>query len=155
MPFEPIYGLPYEAPSDVPGWSLTGGPEGDQPVLAERVAAQLRRLDDLMQALTDSFGSYPDSVKAGYAASIPLDTSVSTSFYNDTYWRGTQTVVFDTPFERTIPAVVVCANSTVPGVVIECSASDPSVNGFTINVARTNQTPTGVHWVAANLTQFT
>ena len=154
MPFEPIYGLPYEAPSDVPGWSLTGGPEGDQPILAERVAAPLRRLDDSMQELADSFGSYPPMIQAGYAASIALDTSVTNSFYNASYWRGSRLVTFDVPFEATIPAVVVAAQSAVPGTVIECTASGVSTAGFTITVARTNQTATGVHWIASDQTQF-
>ena len=153
MPFEPIYGFPYEAPSDVPGWSLTGGPEGDQPVLAERVAAQLRRLDDLMQALTDSFGSYPQRIQAGYEAGVMPDTPVTSAFYNDTYWRGTRDVTFAGAFEFTTPSVVVCANSGVPGIVIECSASAVNTVGFTINIARSSQTATGVFWIASEQTQ--
>lgn len=154
MPFEPIYGLPTEAASDIPGWSLTGGPDGDMPILAERVAAQLRRLDDLIQALTDSFGFYPAMIQAGYEPSIPLDTSVTTTFYNANYWRGARTVVFDNAFSSTIPAVMVTANSTLPGTVIECSASNTSTSGFTINVARQNQTATGVYWVASAQTNI-
>lgn len=152
MPFEPIYGLPYEAPSDIPGWSLTGGPTGNDPVLAERFAAQLRRLDDLMQSLTDSFGSYPDVVQAGQVTVTP-NVSVPAGFYNSNYWRGSTSVVFDTPFTSTIPAVLVCSDSALPGTVIECSASSVTLNGFTANVARQNTTTTGVWWVASAQTQ--
>jgi hypothetical protein len=154
MPFEPTYGLPYEAPSDLPGWSLTGGPDGDMPILAERVAAQLRRLDDLMQALTDSFGFYPDIIQAGVEDSIALNTAVSTSFYNANYWRGQHTVVFDTPFTTVLPAVMVTAITSLPGTVIECSVSGVSLTGFTINIARQNQTATSVGWVASAQTQL-
>lgn len=153
MPFEPIYGLPYEAPSDLPGWSLTGGPTGNDPVLAERVAAQLRRMDDLMQSLQDSFGSYPNLIQAGYVDAIALPTVVVSGFYNANYQRGTSAVVFATPFTSVIPAVFVCANSTVPGTVIECSASNTTLTGFTINIARQNNVATGVFWIAATQTQ--
>lgn len=148
MPFEPIYGLPFEAGSDLPGWSLTGGPEGDQPVLAERVAAQLRRLDDLIQNLQDQFGIYPDLVQAG-TGSVVLDDSVSTSFYNANYWRGTTTVTFDTEFANITPAVMICPHTTVPGTVIECSVQNVAVTGFDAVIARSNQTTTGFSWIAS------
>lgn len=45
MPQTPIYGLPFENPSDLPGHSVTGGPMGDQPILAEAVEDELARID--------------------------------------------------------------------------------------------------------------
>lgn len=153
MPFEPIYGLPYEAPSDLPGWSLTGGPTGNDPVLAERVAAQLRRLDDLMQSLTDSFGSYPDLIQAGVLAPIALPNAVASGFYNANYQRGSAPIVFATPFTATIPSVFACVNATVPGTVIECSVSNVTLTGFTINIARQTNVATGAFWIASTQTQ--
>ena len=152
MPFEPIYGLPYEAPSDIPGWSLTGGPDGNAPVLAERVAAQLRRLDDLMQGLTDSFGSYPELIQAGDVV-VTSSTAVVSGFYNANYFRGSLAVVFATPFTSTIPAVMVTANSAVPGTVIEVSASSVTLTGFNANVAHQSNTTTTLMWVASAQTQ--
>lgn len=148
-PFEPVYGLPYEAASDLPGWSLTGGPDGDQPVLAERVASQLRRLDDLVQALQDEFGIYPDLVQAG-TDTVALVTSVPTTFYNADYWRGTTTVTFDIEFPLlTTPAVMITPHSTVPGTVIECSVQNLTTTSFDAVIARSNQTTTGFSWIAS------
>ena len=45
MPQTPVYGLPFEAPGDLPGHTLDGGPVGDQPILAEAVEAELLRVD--------------------------------------------------------------------------------------------------------------
>lgn len=45
MPSTPTYGLPFEAPGDLPGHTLDGGPVGDQPILAEAVEAELSRID--------------------------------------------------------------------------------------------------------------
>lgn len=150
MPFEPIYGLPYEAASDLPGWSLTGGPDGGQPVLAERVASQLRRLDDLIRSAQDQFGTYPELVQAG-TGTVVLDTEITSSFYNANYWRGTTAVVFDVEFEQfnPTPAVMICAHTTVPGTVIECSVANITRTGFDALIARSNQTTTGFSWIAS------
>ena len=45
MPSTPTYGLPFEAPGDLPGHTLDGGPVGDQPILAEAVESELLRID--------------------------------------------------------------------------------------------------------------
>jgi hypothetical protein len=152
MPFEPTYGFPYEAPSDIPGWSLTGGPDGSQPILAEAFAVQLRRIDDQLSTLIDSFGFYPTAIQAG-TASVTTSTSVVSGFYNANYFRGSAAVVFATPFTTTTPAVMVTANSTVPGTVIEASASSVTINGCTVNVAHQNNTTLTLMWVASALTQ--
>lgn len=152
MPFEPIYGLPYEAPSDLPGWSLTGGPDGEQPILAERVAAQLRRLDDLLQAIADVTGFLPGRIQAGRVTVTP-DTSVpGGAFYGSSYYRGVTSVTFAVPFDS-IPAVMVCTDSTVPGTLIEASASNVSPTGFDANTARQNTTASVVSWIASEQTQ--
>lgn len=46
MPQTPVYGLPFEAPGDLPGHTLDGGPAGAEPILAEAVEAELSRIDD-------------------------------------------------------------------------------------------------------------
>jgi hypothetical protein len=151
MPFEPSYGLPYEAGSDLPGWSLTGGPDGSQPVLAEAVAAQLRRIDNLVQELTDQFGVFPTSIQAGTASITPA-TNIVNTFYNASYFRGTAVVNFAEAFTGT-PSVMVTANTTVPGIVIEVSVSAPSSTQCTINLARSSSTGTGIFWIASARTQ--
>jgi hypothetical protein len=151
MPFEPTYGLPYEAGSDLPGWSVTGGPDGSQPVLAEAVASQLRRLDNLVQGLTDQFGPFPSSIQSGTELITPATVIVNT-FYNANYNRGTATVNFATAFPST-PAVMATANSTIPGVVIEVSVSTPTTNSCVLNLARSTGTATSVMWIAATQTQ--
>lgn len=151
MPFEPIYGLPYEAGSDLPGWSLTGGPDVTQPILAELVAAQLARLDDRLQALQDMFGSYPDEIQAGSVTLTP-NTEVANSFYNASYWRGSAVVDYASTFSG-LPSVFACAQTTVPGTVIEVTISALSSSSMTITGARTNTTSFGVLWVASSRTQ--
>lgn len=151
MPFEPSYGLPYEAGSDLPGWSLTGGPDGSQPVLAEAVAAQLRRIDNLVQGLTDQFSVFPTSIQAGTAGITPT-TNIANTFYNAAYFRGTAVVNFGTAFSS-IPSVVATAFTANPGVVIEVSISAPLSVSCTINLARSNMTATDIYWVASARTQ--
>lgn len=151
MPFEALYGLPYEAGSDLPGWSLTGGPDGSQPVLAEAVAAQLRRLDNLIQGLADQFGLFPTSIQAGQASITPT-TVITNTFYNASYNRGTVTVNFAQAFGST-PAVMATANTTVPGVVMEVSVSSPASGSCVLNLARSSATATSIMWVASTQTQ--
>lgn len=151
MPFEPIYGLPYEAGTDLPGWSLTGGPDVTQPILAEAVAAQLARLDDRLQSLQDMFGTYPDEIQAGIVNVTPV-TEVVNSFYNASYWRGSTVVNYASGFSGT-PSVFACAQTGLPGVVIEVSISALSGTDMTITVARSNTTVTPVMWVASSRTQ--
>lgn len=52
MPQTPIYGLEFEAPSDLPGRTLTG--ENSSPILAEQVETELDRIDgDVAAVQTD------------------------------------------------------------------------------------------------------
>src|SRR5690554_4979148 len=55
VPLTPVYGLPHERGASLPGRTLTGGPTGEDPVLAEAVEAELQRVDgdvqDVRQAL--------------------------------------------------------------------------------------------------------
>src|SRR5690554_7736615 len=53
MPQTPVYGLPFEAPGDLPGHTLDGGPVGDQPILAEAVEAELSRVDNDIAGLVE------------------------------------------------------------------------------------------------------
>lgn len=151
MPFEPSYGLPVEAGSDIPGWSLTGGPDGSQPVLAEAVAAQLRRLDNLIQGLTDQFSVFPTSIQAGMVSITPT-TVIANTFYNASYNRGTAAVVFAQAF-ASVPSVMGTAITANPGVVMEVSMSSVTSTGCTVNLARSNTTATDIMWVASARTQ--
>src|SRR5690606_39581333 len=53
MPQTPVYGLPFEAPGDIPGHTLDGGPVGDQPILAEAVESELSRVDTDIAGLVE------------------------------------------------------------------------------------------------------
>lgn len=151
MPNEPIYGLPYEAGTDLPGWSLTGGPDVTQPILAEAVAAQLARLDDRLQSINDMFGSYPNEIQAG-STSITPNTEIINTFYNASYWRGSIVVNYASPFAAT-PSVFACAQTANPGVLIEVSISALSTTSMTITAARSNTTATPIMWIASSQTQ--
>ena len=151
MPFDPLYGLPIEAGTDLPGWSLTGGPDVTQPILAEAVAAQLARIDDRIQALQDAFGTYPEEIQAGTATITP-DTEVVNTFYNASYWRGSTVVNYASSFSG-IPSVFACAQTTVPGTVIEITISALNATSMTITGARQNTTAFTVLWIASSRTQ--
>src|SRR5690554_3660339 len=45
VPVTPVYGLPHERGVTLPGRTLTGGPTGEDPTLAEAVEAELQRDD--------------------------------------------------------------------------------------------------------------
>ena len=45
VPTTPVYGLPHERGVTLPGRTLTGGPTGEDPILAEAVEAELQRVD--------------------------------------------------------------------------------------------------------------
>src|SRR5690606_22028030 len=53
MPQTPVYGLPIEAPGDLPGHTLDGGPVGDQPILAEAVEAEASRVANDIAGLAE------------------------------------------------------------------------------------------------------
>jgi hypothetical protein len=120
-------------------------------VLAEAVAAQLRRLDNLVQGLTDQFGLFPTSIQSG-TVNITPTTVITNTFYNASYNRGTATVIFAEPFGAT-PSVMATANSGNPGVVMEVSVSNPNTTQCTINLARSNTTLTPIMWIASDQTQ--
>src|SRR5690606_18584353 len=52
MPQTPVYGLPFEAPGDLPGRTLDGA-GGTSPILAEQVEDELARIDDDVVDLQD------------------------------------------------------------------------------------------------------
>lgn len=57
-------------------------------------------------------------------------------------------VTFATPFS-TIPSVIVCANTAVPGNTVKMpSATNISTTGFRVYVYRTSTTATTVDWIA-------
>lgn len=76
----------------------------------------------------------------GAANEYQLGTSV-------TYYRGSASVVFDTPF-TSVPRIQLTGRSTTPGVLLECSYADITTTGFTALIARTTGTTTVVDWEA-------
>ena len=54
VPVTPVYGLPYERWAGLSGRTLTGGPTGEDPILAEAVEAELQRVDGDVQDTNDA-----------------------------------------------------------------------------------------------------
>ena len=54
VPTTPIYGLPHEQGVTVPGRTLTGGPSGEDPILAEAVEDELERVDAAVADVQDA-----------------------------------------------------------------------------------------------------
>lgn len=65
----------------------------------------------------------------------------------NTYYRGSETIVFDVPFAE-IPTIQVTARTNSPGVVLEASYTEVTTTGVVIFIARGNQTSTNVDWTA-------
>jgi hypothetical protein len=80
--------------------------------------------------------------------SVTFDTSVSNTFFNESYWRGQVAVNFPTGFFTSTPNIFVTGRSNVPGVLLVCTYTGVSTAGFTIMAARATQTTTVVDWMA-------
>lgn len=134
MKSEPLYKLPVEEPADTEGWSVVAGQTGER--LAVAIAAEIERIEADIAAFEETIATLPRRMQAGFVQ-LPRTVfrTVSTSFYNFDYLRGTQAVIFNEPFDDP-PAVVVLPNNTPePGFPIECSASDVTRSGFTVRLA--------------------
>ncbi|GLZ81414.1 hypothetical protein Afil01_62210 [Actinorhabdospora filicis] len=73
---------------------------------------------------------------------VVLSTAVST------YYRGSLTITFPAGRFTVPPFLVASAMSSVPGVVLEVTVDQVTTTGAVIQMARTNQTDTGVRWIA-------
>lgn len=98
-----------------------------------------------------------DRLNAGTAAGqvtvSPTTTRSFPSGITGSYKYGNATVTFPTGTFDSAPTVVCVANTSVPGIVLECSASSVTATGFTANLARLDTTDTVVLWFAKEQTQ--
>ncbi|MET9797893.1 hypothetical protein [Nocardiopsis alba] len=70
-----------------------------------------------------------------------------------TYLRGTAEVRFPEGAFSEAPLIFLTASTRVPGRVLEVSVSSRTAEGFTINVARRNDTMFSVFWMAVEATE--
>lgn len=79
---------------------------------------------------------------------VTPDISVGSGALGSSYYRGRADITFDVPFAE-IPTIQVTARTSVPGgTFIEATYTDVSTDGFTIVIARSNETSTNVDWLA-------
>lgn len=76
------------------------------------------------------------------AGSSPFDVDVL---------RKSVAVAFPVGFFATVPAIILTAESTVPGVLLEVTYSGQSTSGFTLNGCRQTDAATTVSWLAVEI----
>lgn len=80
MPTTPVFGLPFEDASEQPGYTLTGGSSGLDPILAEAVEAAIATINASIQTALDALSLSIDEINdrfVDYAAD--LDGASTTS----------------------------------------------------------------------------
>ncbi|WP_030928525.1 hypothetical protein [Streptomyces sp. NRRL B-24720] len=82
---------------------------------------------------------------------INFSTSIANTFFNAPYFRDSADVTFPAGFFTNTPNIIVAGRSTTPGVLIECSYSNQTPNGFTVWAARSTNTGTVIDWVALDV----
>ncbi|NKG21116.1 hypothetical protein [Paeniglutamicibacter terrestris] len=87
------------------------------------------------------------NIAAG-AVSVQPNTFVTDD--GETYYRGSQLITFPAGRFTSIPRVTCSENTEVPGRVRSVSATDVTLTGCRIWVARNNTSTTGVTWIAVN-----
>lgn len=99
-----------------------------------------------------AWGTWDELVRASTLPRIASGaTTVSPSTATGDYFRGSVAVAFPPGRFTSTPHVVVSASSIVPGIVIAATVDDTTVNGCVIYLARTNDTETGVRWIATQV----
>lgn len=98
-----------------------------------------------------------DRLNRGFAAGqvtvSPTTARTFPSGISGSYKYGNATVTFPTGTFDSAPTVVCVASTSVPGIVLECSANSVTSTGFTANLARLDTTDTVVMWYAIEQTQ--
>lgn len=157
MSVEPLYGFPVERPGDREGWSVVDGEPGD--VLAERIAAELDRIEGDITAFTATIAALPRTIQTG-TVQLPREifqyVDPADYFYSDNfnYVRGSQAVVFERSFDDAPSVVLLPNNSDLPGLSIEATVTGVTPLGFTAVLAAANFTGTFVsRWIAVERTQ--
>lgn len=137
MPTTNHYGIRYPSGTDSPN----GAPQMQQ--LATDVDTALNGVDVAVQSIP--------KVAAGQVSITP--TTSRTLDWGGSFKYGNTTVTFPAGYFSSAPSVVISANSSVPGIVIEATPSNVSATGFTANLARTDSTATIIYWQAIQQTQ--
>lgn len=79
MPTTPVYGLPHERGVTLPGRTLTGGPTGDDPILAEAVEAELIALRGQLESLRQEVAQMPQILDRGFITESTDNTGITIS----------------------------------------------------------------------------
>lgn len=164
MRAEPLYGLPVEEYGDVEGWSINADQTGT--LLAEAIAAELSRIESVVDAMEAVVTNIPAKIQAGLLA-MPESSfrQVSTVFYdgvlcslppaNSCFWRAEESIVFDQSFDATPTVLVLSNRNTVAGTILEVTVAAVSQTGFTASLATflkpVDQWTSG--WIAMERTQ--
>lgn len=150
MPTTAVWGFEYESPSSLPGITLTGGPGGSSPILAEQVDAALNtvsgRIDDVeadIVTINADIAAVELSVAAGQTSITNLTNwtragTVNMSF--TTLNSSTASVSFGFTFPAT-PRVTTNIDSGAGETARWCSrAISISTTGFTMFVFQAQAT---------------
>jgi len=77
MPTTPVYGLPHERGVTLPGRTLTGGPTGEDPILAEAVEAELIALRGQLESLRQEVAQMPQILDRGSITESTDNTGIN------------------------------------------------------------------------------
>jgi hypothetical protein len=151
---EPLYGLPVEEPGDIEGWSINS----DQPgtLLADAIAAELSRIEANYNAILSTLSALPMNIQAGRVAMVKAVFRLKNDpFYNSAGWLGSESVVFDHPFDSPPSVVLIPQLFTQPGEIVEVGAYNVTESGFTGILFADNPPATQYTsgWIAVERTQ--
>jgi hypothetical protein len=151
---EPLYGLPVEEPGDIEGWSINADLGGD--LLAVAIAAELSRIESNYNAIVATLGALPMNIQAGRVAMVRAVFRLKNDpMYNTAGWLGSESVVFERPFDSPPSVVLIPQLITFPGEVVEVGAFNVTESGFTgvlfADNPPANQYTSG--WIAVERTQ--
>lgn len=149
-------GLLWHEVFDGSTWRVVGPP------VADTIAALESNVSDPYQGLVAVTRDTNDIVIYDGAAwrrpkqsgSVVVDTSGAAdgTIGGQNFYVGSTDVVFEVPYAAA-PNVIVAAQTSVPGVVLEASAASITATGFTAYLARTTQNTNTLYWIATEATQ--
>lgn len=88
-------------------------------------------------------------IAAGVASVTPATLIDGTYLGGDTaLYRGSTAILFPSGLFTAVPFIVVTAETSVPGTLIEATFHTATTTGCTLSVGRTTQTATNVNWIA-------
>jgi hypothetical protein len=154
MRAEPLYGLPVEEPGDIEGWSINADIPGT--LLADAIAAELSRIEAAYNAIADALAALPANIQVGRIAMVKaVFRQLNDPMYDSAGWLGSESVVFERPFDS-VPSVVLLPQLfTQPGEIVEVTAYNVTESGFTGALFADNPPATQYTsgWIAVERTQ--